>query len=72
MTSSHISAEMVNQRQSRQYPGSVAKAQKENSEIGEVYFALSALSDTLGDVQKFYDGLKDYTDGVNELRAHRK
>ena len=64
---SRIAQETETQRQSQTYLNGVAEALEKNWENSEAYRALSDLRVRLDDLQAFYDGLSDYTGGVNGL-----
>lgn len=61
-----ISSEIANQRNSAAYLNAVAKTLEENGENGAAYQALVTLRETLDDLMDFYNGIIDYTEGVQE------
>ena len=61
-----ISSEIANQRNSAAYLNAVAQALEENGENGAAYQALVTLRETLDDLMDFYNGIIDYTEGVQE------
>lgn len=61
-----INSQIAAYRSSAAFLDSVAKALEENGENGEAYQALVTLRETLDDVMQFYNGLVEYTDGVEE------
>lgn len=63
---SQISSEISAQRSSAAYLDAVARALEENGENGAAYQALVTLRETLDELMRFYNGLIDYTDGVEE------